>query len=260
MKRKLRHIIPSLAVLFLLIGMFTMVVSPAPASAATTITLSVSVDPGDIDQDLLYSFIDKIIDDYNLNADKVIIKFADGTATEYKPGSTPVPEPQPVPEPEPEPQPQPEPQPEPEPQPQPEPQPDPGESNTGSVSMNLDEQKMLDLVNQERARVGLPALKANLELVRLARLKAQDMINLGYFSHTSPTYGSPFDMIKSAGIRYWYAGENLAGAYSVEVAHNSLMNSEGHRANILNSNFKEVGIGVVDGGPYGKMFVQLFIG
>jgi len=254
MKRNLRHIIPSLAVLFLLIGMFTMVVSPAPASAATTITLSVSVDPGDIDQDLLYSFIDKIIEDYNLDADKVIIKFANGTATEYKPGSTPIPEPEPVPEHEPEPQPAP------EPQPQPEPQPEPGESNAGSVSMNVDEQKMLGLVNQERARVGLPALKANLELVRLARLKAQDMINLGYFSHISPTYGSPFDMIKSAGIRYGYAGENLAGAYSVEVAHTSLMNSEGHRANILNSNFKEVGIGVVDGGPYGKMFVQLFIG
>ena len=97
-------------------------------------------------------------------------------------------------------------------------------------------------------------------LVKVARLKAQDMINKGYFSHTSPTYGSPFDMMKKYGVQYRYAGENLAGAPTVQSAHNNLMNSSGHRANILNASYTKVGIGVVSGGPYGKMFVQMFTG
>jgi len=67
-------------------------------------------------------------------------------------------------------------------------------------------------------------------------------------------------MMKAAGVSYRYAGENLAGAPTVEMAHNSLMNSPGHRANILNANFTKIGIGVVSGGPYGKMFVQMFTG
>jgi len=99
-----------------------------------------------------------------------------------------------------------------------------------------------------------------LSLVNLARLKAQDMIDKKYFSHTSPTYGSAFDMMKAAGISYSYAGENLAGAPSVEGAQTGLMNSAGHRANILNPNYSRIGIGVIDGGPYGKMFVQMFVG
>ena len=117
---------------------------------------------------------------------------------------------------------------------------------------------MLDLVNQERTSRGIAPLVADPALERVARLKAQDMIDNGYFDHTSPTYGSPFDMMKAAGINYGYAGENLAGAPSVDSAHQNLMNSPGHKANILNTNYTHVGIGVVDGGPYGKMFVQEF--
>ncbi|WP_066634626.1 LysM peptidoglycan-binding domain-containing protein [Desulfolucanica intricata] len=135
-------------------------------------------------------------------------------------------------------------------------QPQPAPSTVSG--MTADEQQMLNLVNQERAKVGLPALKSDLNLVKVARLKAQDMIKLNYFSHTSPTYGSPFDMMKQFGISYSYAGENLAGASTVQSAHTNLMNSPGHRANILSKNFGKVGIGIVDGGPYGKMFVQMF--
>jgi len=134
----------------------------------------------------------------------------------------------------------------------------PGTGNTAGLT--ADEQNMLNMVNSERSKNGLAPLKANLKLTGVARLKAKDMIDKNYFSHTSPTYGSPFDMMRQYGITYRTAGENLAGAPSVNSAHTNLMNSPGHRANILNSSFKEVGIGVVNGGPYGKMFVQMFIG
>ncbi|WP_242826072.1 CAP domain-containing protein [Desulfurispora thermophila] len=133
-------------------------------------------------------------------------------------------------------------------------------SSTPVAGLTADEQKMVDLVNAERAAQGLAPLKVNLELTRVARLKAKDMIDNNYFSHTSPTYGSPFDMMKQFGITYRTAGENLAGAPDVNTAHTNLMNSPGHRANILNANFKEVGIGVLEGSIYGKIFVQMFIG
>lgn len=96
-------------------------------------------------------------------------------------------------------------------------------------------------------------------LVELARLKSKDLIAQNYFAHQSPTYGSPFEMMQKAGITYYYAGENLAGAPTVARAHTSLMNSPGHRANILNPNFTHLGIGIIDGGPYGKMHTQMFI-
>ncbi|MDQ0337247.1 putative YkwD family protein [Caldalkalibacillus uzonensis] len=126
------------------------------------------------------------------------------------------------------------------------------------VSLSADEQKMVDLVNQERQKRGLSPLKVDAELVKVARVKAQDMIDNNYFGHHSPTYGSPFDMLNHFGVQFRTAGENLAGNPSVEGAHQSLMNSDGHRANILNGQFGKVGIGIIDGGPYGKMFVQLF--
>lgn len=126
--------------------------------------------------------------------------------------------------------------------------------------ISQEEQQMLDLVNQERSQRGLAPLKADLELTKVARVKAQDMIDNNYFSHQSPTYGSPFDMMSQFGIQYRTAGENLAGNQTVEAAHQALMNSQGHRENILKGDYTEVGIGVVDGGPYGKMFVQLFKG
>ncbi|WP_332689243.1 CAP domain-containing protein [Halalkalibacter lacteus] len=123
-----------------------------------------------------------------------------------------------------------------------------------------EEQQMIDLVNQEREQKGLRPLSINLELTEVARAKAQDMIDNNYFAHQSPTYGSPFEMLTQFGVEYRTAGENLAGNQTVEAAHQELMNSEGHRANILNGDYQEVGIGIIEGGPYGKMFVQLFKG
>mgnify|MGYP001409754965 CR=1 FL=1 len=136
------------------------------------------------------------------------------------------------------------------------------ENNNNNVTVNASqaELQMLELVNAERLSRGLKALQLDPELVKIARLKSRDMIDNNYFEHTSPTYGDPFNMMRSFGISYKYAGENLAGNPSVEDAHESLMNSPGHRANILNPNYTHIGIGIVEGGMYGKMFTQLFIG
>jgi len=133
-------------------------------------------------------------------------------------------------------------------------------TSTPVTGLTADEAGMVELVNRERAAAGLKPLTVDMQLVQVARAKAKDMIVNGYFGHQSPTYGSPFDQMKAAGITYRYAGENLAGASTLEQAHTGLMNSEGHRKNILSPNFTHIGIGVVAGGPYGKMFVQSFIG
>ncbi|SHM19986.1 uncharacterized protein, YkwD family [Caldanaerovirga acetigignens] len=134
------------------------------------------------------------------------------------------------------------------------------QETTQVQGLTADEKQMLDLVNAERTKAGLKPLQIDMRLVELARKKSKDMILNNYFGHTSPVYGTPFDMMKSAGITYKYAGENLAGAPNVFKAHEGLMNSPGHRANILSPNYNRIGIGVVEGGPYGKMFTQLFIG
>ena len=86
------------------------------------------------------------------------------------------------------------------------------------------------------------------------------MVNNNYFSHTSPTYGSPFDMMKSFGIKYNTAGENIAGNSNNSAAVTAWMNSEGHRKNILTNGFNYTGVGVVNGSKYGKIYVQMFIG
>lgn len=122
-----------------------------------------------------------------------------------------------------------------------------------------EEQQMVNLINQERLKAGVQPLQVDLELTKVAREKSQDMINKNYFSHESPTYGSPFEMMKQFGISYSTAGENIACNQSVEKAHDALMNSSGHRANILSENYSYVGIGIVDGGVCGKMFTQMFI-
>lgn len=131
---------------------------------------------------------------------------------------------------------------------------------TFSTNMNSDEKEVFDLINKQRTQNGLSPLKENNELQRVARIKAQDMVNNNYFSHTSPTYGSPFDMMKNFKISYNTAGENIAGNSSNSNAVTSWMNSSGHRANILNSSFNQTGIGVVKGSKYGKIYVQMFIG
>lgn len=165
----------------------------------------------------------------------------------------PDPAPQPKPEPQPQPSPKPQPQPAPQPEPEPEPAPNPG--------LTAEEQQMINLVNQERAKAGVAALKVDMRLVESARAKSQDMIDNNYFSHTSPTWGQFHVIIRQkTGSDYGYLGENLAGAPTVQTAHNSLMNSSGHRQNILNPNYKYIGIGIKKGGPYGMMFTQHFGG
>lgn len=129
-----------------------------------------------------------------------------------------------------------------------------------TVELDAGERAMLEMVNRQRVKAGLGVLCHDPALTRLARTKGQDMVKLHYFSHDSPTYGSPFDMMRTAGISFRTAGENLAGAPSPERAFNALMNSPAHRANILNSSFTGMGIGVIEGGSYGKVFVQLFTG
>lgn len=133
-------------------------------------------------------------------------------------------------------------------------------SSTETSNMNSDEKEVFDLINKQRTNNGLAALKNDSEVQRVARIKAQDMVNNNYFSHTSPTYGSPFDMLKSFKISYKTAGENIAGNSSNSSAVTAWMNSSGHKANILNSNFNYTGIGVVSSPKYWKMYVQLFIG
>lgn len=141
----------------------------------------------------------------------------------------------------------------------PTPEPAPAEPQTPIEGVSQEEQEMVQLINKERAAAGLQPLQIDSKLVEIARMKSQDMITKNYFDHTSLTYGDPFTMLKNNGVSYGYAGENLAGNPSMENAHVDLMNSPGHRANILNPNYTHVGVGIVEGGAYGKMFTQLFI-
>jgi uncharacterized protein YkwD/uncharacterized membrane protein required for colicin V production len=120
------------------------------------------------------------------------------------------------------------------------------------------EEEMLEMVNRERAREGLNALEMDEELREVARKHADDMFRRGYFSHDTPDGVDPFERMRRDGIVFGLAGENLALAPTLETAHEGLMNSPGHRANILKDGFNRVGIGVLDGGIYGKMFVQEF--
>jgi len=120
------------------------------------------------------------------------------------------------------------------------------------------EQEVVRLVNQERAKNGLKALTYDWQLGRVARYKSQDMRDNGYFSHTSPVYGSPFQMMKSFGISYKTAGENIArGQATPRAVVDAWMSSSGHRANILNSSFTHIGVGYVSSGKY---WTQMFIG
>ncbi|NLY77879.1 MAG: serine protease [Tissierellia bacterium] len=119
-------------------------------------------------------------------------------------------------------------------------------SNTNNPSSSI-EREVARLVNLERQKAGLAPLTFSEELSKVARIKSQDMADKNYFSHTSPTYGDPFQMMRSFGISYRYAGENIAKGYrSAESVMNGWMNSSGHRANILNVNFGKIGVGYVE--------------
>lgn len=137
------------------------------------------------------------------------------------------------------------------------------ESNTPEINdPNVDtqtsfEDQVLTLVNKERANAGLSPLTMDESLRKVARIKSTDMRTNGYFSHTSPTYGSPFDMMKQFGISYTAAGENIAQGYTTpEQVVNGWMNSSGHRANILSSEFTHIGVGYDANGHY---WTQMFI-
>lgn len=133
-------------------------------------------------------------------------------------------------------------------------------SNSTTTAMTTDEKEVFDLINNQRTQNGLSALKLDTETLRVARIKAQDMVDNNYFSHNSPTYGSPFQMLNSFKISYKTAGENIAGNSSNSSAVTAWMNSSGHKANILNSSFNYTGIGVVKSSKYGKVYVQMFLG
>jgi uncharacterized YkwD family protein len=131
---------------------------------------------------------------------------------------------------------------------------------TGTGTLSSQGSRILQLANAERAKVGAPPLKANTELNKVATMKSQDIVEKNYFAHESPTYGSPFKMMKDYGITYMYAGENLAINSDAEKAHNAWMNSEGHRKNILNPDFTEIGIGLYPKGNGSYAYTQMFIG
>ena len=120
------------------------------------------------------------------------------------------------------------------------------------------EKQMLDLVNQERQKAGLNALAADPELTEVARRHSADMFARGYFAHDTPEGLTPFDRMRAANVRFLTAGENLALAPTLSVAHTGLMNSPGHRANILRKEFGRLGIGIMDGGMRGLMVSQEF--
>ncbi|MCX7710030.1 MAG: CAP domain-containing protein [Clostridia bacterium] len=159
---------------------------------------------------------------------------------------TPTPTPKPTPTPAPTPKPT-----------TPKPTPAP---TTPPAGVSQEEQTLLNLINKERANAGIGPLAFDMELMKVARLKAKDMVDNNYFSHQSPTYGSPFDMMKQFGVTFKTAGENLAGNQTLEGAVKAWMNSEGHRKNILNGSFNYTGLGIVPSPTYGKMLVQMFIG
>lgn len=132
--------------------------------------------------------------------------------------------------------------------------------NATTSTATAEETELLNLINAERKKNGLGELKFDEELLKVARIKAQDLVDNNYFSHNSPIYGSPFEMMKSFGITYKAAGENIAGNSTLKGAVNAWMNSEGHKANILSNAYNYTGIGIVDSPKYGKILVQMFIG
>lgn len=135
-------------------------------------------------------------------------------------------------------------------------------TTTSSSSQNVtaDQKLAVELLNADRAKNGLSALKTNSQLTSLAGNYAQDMIDRNFFAHNNPEGLTPFDRMKNAGISYTYAGENLAINNNVTAAETAFMNSSGHKANILNKNYTEVGVGVRYNSNGSAYVVQEFIG
>ena len=202
----------------------------------------------------------------NLNTDQIntiLQKYLKNNQINWKqfmqaPAQEPAPTPAQKPAPAQEPAPAPVQKPAPAPAQEPAPAQKPAATAPTSAAVSAYEQKVVELTNQERAKNGLKPLVLDNELSKVAREKSRDMQNKGYFSHTSPTYGSPFDMMKKFGITYRSAGENIAmGQPTPEEVVKAWMNSDGHRKNILSSNFTHIGVGHVANGNY---WTQMFIG
>ncbi|WP_052302380.1 CAP domain-containing protein [Bacillus sp. SG-1] len=138
----------------------------------------------------------------------------------------------------------------------------PADENQNAEAGNMDEyvQQVIDLTNGERKKNGLPALKPHAELSNVARIKSEDMVNKNYFSHTSPTYGSPFEMMENFGIDYSTAAENIAaGQESPQEVVKAWMDSPGHRKNIMNQQVTHIGVGYAEDGGRGIYWTQMFI-
>jgi uncharacterized YkwD family protein len=136
------------------------------------------------------------------------------------------------------------------------------DQNQNAEAGNMDNtvQQVIDLTNAERKKNGLPALKPHAELSNVARIKSEDMVNKNYFSHTSPTYGSPFEMMENFGIEYSTAAENIAaGQNSPQEVVQAWMESPGHRKNIMNKQVTHIGVGYAEDGGMGIYWTQMFI-
>lgn len=133
-------------------------------------------------------------------------------------------------------------------------------TTTTSFTMSSNEKIIFDLLNKARTDAGLPKLAADATLFKVARLKAQDMVKNSYFSHTSPTYGSPFKMMKTYSVSYKVAGENIAGNPSLQDAVTSWLNSATHKQNILSNSYNYIGIGIEKSDTYGYVISTMFIG
>lgn len=127
------------------------------------------------------------------------------------------------------------------------------------ISLSPEETRIYKLINQERAKAGLPQLEIDPILTELARDKSLDMVSHNYFGHNSERFGTIHDQLEIKEVSYCNAAENLAGGPNILKAHHRLLSSSAHRSNILNPKFKRIGIGIVNGSPYGKMMTQIFI-
>ena len=138
------------------------------------------------------------------------------------------------------------------------------EQNNEQTNSNEDSKAtasyILEKINEQRIANGLPALTLDSLLTATAQTKAKDMVENNYFSHTSPTYGSPFEMMQNAGVTYISAGENIAGNSNIDDAISSFLNSEEHSKNILSNSYNYIGIGIEKSNTYGYVIVLMFIG
>lgn len=132
--------------------------------------------------------------------------------------------------------------------------------SVSAINLTSDETTLLSIINDERAKNNLPNLQIDECLQNVAKLKANDLVQNSYFSHISPTYGTPFEMLKANNISYKTASENIAGNSDIKSAFDAWISSDSHKANILSKDYNYTGIAVVDSIAYGKVIVELFIG